>query len=137
MNNLNKDEQTNESSNSYINQSQDFIRKTITLEAKSKIIEKPILRNTEKKLSTRMNETFLTKINETFLPTKKGKNENKSSMNLVKNRLLYEKMKKKLGTNKNNNGNLKKRINYDINKVFNSTFTSSFHKKQKYACKWL
>lgn len=48
MNNLNKDEQTNESSNSYINQSQDFIRKTITLEAKSKIIEKPILRNTEK-----------------------------------------------------------------------------------------
>ena len=130
MNNLNKDEQTNESSNSYINQSQDFIRKTITLEAKSKIIEKPILRNTEKKLSTRMNETFLTKINETFLPTKKGKNENKSSMNLVKNRLLYEKMKKKLGTNKNNNGNLKKRINYDINKVFNSTFTSSFHKNK-------
>lgn len=77
-----------------------------------------------------MNETFLTKINETFLPTKKGKNENKSSMNLVKNRLLYEKMKKKLGTNKNNNGNLKKRINYDINKVFNSTFTSSFHKNK-------
>lgn len=72
MNNLNKDEQTNESSNSYINQSQDFIRKTITLEAKSKIIEKPILRNTEKKLSTRMNETFLTKINETFFTYQKG-----------------------------------------------------------------
>lgn len=73
MNNLNKDEQTNESSNSYINQSQDFIRKTITLEAKSKIIEKPILRNTEKKLSTRMNETFLTKINETFYLRKRVK----------------------------------------------------------------
>ena len=93
MNNLNKDEQTNESSNSNINQSQDYIRKTITLEAKSKIIENPILRNNEKKLSTKINETLLTKINETFLPPKKGKNENKSSMALVKNRLLYEKMK--------------------------------------------
>lgn len=40
------------------------------------------------------------------------------------------KNEEKLGTNKNNNGNLKKRINYDINKVFNSTFTSSFHKNK-------
>jgi hypothetical protein len=124
LNNLIKDEQTNESSNSNNNQSQDFIRKTITLEAKSKIIENPLVRNNQKKLSTKINDTFLT--------TKKVKNENKnaSSMNLVKNRLLYEKMKKKLETNKNNNSNLKKRINYDINKVFNSTFTSTFKKNK-------
>ena len=124
LNNLIKDEQTNESSNSNNNQSQDFIRKTITLESKSKIIENHLVRSNQKKLST--------KINDTFLPMKKAKNENKnaSSMNLVKNRLLYEKMKKKIETNKNNNSNLKKRINYDINKVFNSTFTSTFKKNK-------
>ena len=124
LNNLIKDEQTIESSNSNNNQSQDFIRKTITLESKSKIIENHLVRSNQKKLSS--------KINDTFLPMKKAKNENKnaSSMNLVKNRLLYEKMKKKIETNKINNSNLKKRINYDINKVFNSTFTSSFKKNK-------
>ena len=124
LNNLIKDEQTIESSNSNNNQSQDFIRKTITLESKSKIIENHLVRSNQKKLSS--------KINDTFLPMKKAKNENKnaSSMNLVKNRLLYEKMKKKIETNKNNNSNLKKRINYDINKVFNSTFTSTFKKNK-------
>ena len=51
-------------------------------------------------------------------------------MSLVKNRLLYEKIKKKLGSNKKNNGNLKKRSTYDINKVFNSTFSSTFRKNK-------
>jgi hypothetical protein len=135
LNNLIKDKQTNESRNN-INRFEDSIRKTITLESKSKISENPIVRRSGKKLSTKINETCLTKINETFLPTKKNKNENKnenknaSSMTLVKNRLLYEKMKKKLEANKNNNGILKKRTNYDINKVFNSTFTSTFHKNK-------
>ena len=126
LNNLIKDEQTIESSNSNNNQSQDFIRKSITLETKSKTIENPLVRSNKKKLSNKRNDTFLS--------TKKVKNENRndSSMTLVKNRLLYEKMKKKLETNKNNNNNsiLKKRINYDINKVFNSTFTSTFKKNK-------
>lgn len=122
LNNLIKDEQTNESSNSNNTQSQDFIRKTITLQAKSKIIENPIVRSNEKKLSN--------KINNAFLPTKKIKNENKNAMTLTKNRLLYEKIKKKIGTTINNNGNVKKKINYDINKVLSSTFSSTFKKNR-------
>ncbi len=89
LNNLVKEEQTNESTNSNLTQSQSFIRKTITLEARSKIIENHFVRNTEKKLSSKNNNTFL--------PAKKIKNENRNSntMTLVKNRLLYKKMKKK------------------------------------------
>ena len=59
LNNLIKDEQTIESSNSNNNQSQDFIRKTITLESKSKIIENHLVRSNQKKLSSKINDTFL------------------------------------------------------------------------------
>jgi hypothetical protein len=110
------------------------IRKSTTLQIRKK------LNNNQDNARPINEKKFLNKTNNSLAIMNRSKNENKESNLTIKNRLLYEKMKKKLILNNNtniynNHHNIKFNVsNYNdkapdnLNKTFNSNLTNNIFK---------
>ena len=127
----NKDNQSNTNKNK---EEENEIRKSTTLQIRKK------LNNNQDNARPINEKKYLNKPNNSLAFMNKSKNENKESSSTIKNRLLYEKMKKKLILNNNTNiynnqHNIKFSVsNYNdkgpdnLNKSFNSNLTNNFFK---------
>ena len=110
------------------------IRKSTTLQIRKK------LNNNQDNARPINEKKYLNKPNNSLAFMNRSKNENKESNSTIKNRLLYEKMKKKLILNNNTNiynnqHNIKFSVsNYNdkgpdnLNRTFNAKLTNNFVK---------
>jgi len=128
----NKDNQSSSNKNK---EEESEIRKSTTLQIRKKIS------NNQDNARPINEKRYLNKPNNSLAIMNRSKNENKESNSSIKNRLLYEKMRKKLILNNNTNiysnhyNNTKFSVNNyndkgpdNLNKSFNSNLTNNFFK---------